>query len=53
MKEGKILKLKSISRLLAFSIFIQNLNILSFTNSLSEDGRYETFEGVILKLIIY
>ena len=50
MKEGEILKLKSISRLLAFSIFIQNLNILSFANSLSEDGRYETFEGSNIKI---
>ena len=44
------MKLKSISRLLAFSIFIQNLNILSFANSLSEDGRYETFEGSNIKI---
>ena len=38
------MKLKYISKLLASSILISNLNILSFASSWSEDGRYETFE---------
>ena len=45
MKEGEIMKFsKIISKGLAIGLLFSNIST-SFASTLSEDGRYETFEG--------
>ena len=39
------MKLKTVSKLLAATLFLTNINIYSLAGTLSEDGRYESFEG--------
>ena len=39
------MKTKNISRLLLTGVILNSLNLNSFASILSEDGRYETFEG--------
>ena len=39
------MKLKTLSRILAFGVLINSVSINSFAGILSEDGRYETFKG--------
>ena len=39
------MKLKILSRLLAFGVLINSISINSYAGTLSEDGRYETFTG--------
>lgn len=39
------MKLKSLSRLLAFGVLVNSISINSFAGILSEDSRYETFTG--------
>ena len=41
----KYLNTKTFSKILAFGILLNNVSINSFAGILSEDGRYETFEG--------
>ena len=41
----KYLNTKIFSKILAFGILLNNISINSFAGILSEDGRYETFEG--------
>ena len=45
MKIRKYLNTKNFSKMLAFGILLNSTSINSFASILSEDGRYETFEG--------
>ena len=39
------MKFKIVSKLLATTLFLSNINIYSLAGTLSDDGRYESFEG--------